>query len=555
MNQSTPTPNPDTRFAPDDWRDRFLQRILLVSAVIGTFAVIPAVLGTDDLILQGIYIGVFVTLVASILIRLPYLLKAGLFVMLVLILGISSLSETGIRGDSLFFFLAFATLSTLLFGPRGGIAAVIVSELIILVTGYLILNNLYNLSDKLAIEGDLTDWLTAGFSHLLMSLVIMSGLRMLQEGFKQVQTQNENMVNTLRESHLELEHRVAERTKELARKTNQLNTASFVAHQTAEIQELDKLLNSTASLISTQFGYYHVAIYLINERGDYAALQAASSEGGKRLLQHGYRLRVGTEGIVGFVAADKKPRISLDVGDDAIYFDNPELPDTRSELSLPLIVRNNVIGVLDIQSSDAQAFEYDDIEIFQTLANQIAVVIDNVRLLTESQLIISQLQVLTSENTRRSWKTESVSRNSAYHYSATGIHPIEKSALPRENNALDVPLLLRGQKIGKISLQRKSEFQNWTNKEETVAAEIAAQTALALENIRLVERTRERANREQAISYVTSRVRETLDLETVLRTSVREIQRELNLQEAEILLIPQDTQANEEKVSRNENPS
>jgi GAF domain-containing protein len=548
MNQTTQPPITDNNLLPENWRDHFLQRILIVASIIGIFAVIPAVLSTNNIILQGIYIGAFVILVASIIIRLPYTLKSGLFVALPLILGISSLSETGIRGDSLFFLLAFVTLTTLLIGSRGGIGAVALTEIIIIVAGFLILNDLYNLSDKLAIEGDISDWVSAGVTQLLISVIIMSGLQMLQAGFRQAQIQNEAMVNTLRASQLELEKHVADRTKELARKTNQLNAATFVAHQTAEIQELDMLLNSTVNLISKQFGFYHVAIYLINERGDYATLQATSSEGGKQLHERGYRLRVGTEGIVGFVAAEKKPRISLDVGEDAIFFDSPELPNTRSELSLPLIVRNKVIGVLDIQSSEIQAFNYDDIDIFQTLADQIAVAIDNVRLLTESKLIISQLQVLSSENTRLNWKTEVASRKASYHYSAIGVHPIEKPVTSDGINTLDVPLVLRGQRIGKISLQRKSDNQNWTSQEETVATEIAAQTALALENIRLVERTRERSQREQAIANITSRVRETLDLDTVLRVSAREIQQALDLQEAEVRLFPQDMPV-EEKLS------
>ena len=115
---------------------------------------------------------------------------------------------------------------------------------------------------------------------------------------------------------------------------------------------------------------------------------------------------------------------------------------------------------------------------------------------------------------------------------------------------LYVPLILRGQKIGKLTLQRKSEYQNWTNQEEAVAKDVATQAALALENIRLVERTRQRANREQAISGVTSRIRETLDLETVLRTSAREIQRALSLQEAEIRLISQENPDDQEKTQQ-----
>lgn len=258
-------------------------------------------------------------------------------------------------------------------------------------------------------------------------------------------------------------------------------------------------------------------------------------------------MRVGTEGIVGSVAAEKRAYIAFDVGDDAVFFDVPELSETRSELALPLIVHNKLIGVLDMQSSDIQAFRYDELELFQTMADQIAATIENTRLLTESQLVVSQLDVILNEETRQSWMSESTSRNPAFHYSISGVKALEKSMPLKGKNVLEIPLVLRGQKIGRISLQRKSEHQNWTTQEEMVANDVATQAALALENIRLVERTRQRANREQAISTIATRIRETLDLETVLRTSAREMQRTLNLQEAEIRLIPQENPDDQKK--------
>jgi len=540
MSISIQTQNKDNNFQRDDWRERFLQRILIISAVVGLFALIPAIISTSDLILQSVYIGVYVLLVASILIGFPYFVKAGLFASLTLILGISSLTETGIRGDALFFFLAFVTFSNLLIGPRVGFISILITETVIGIMGYLVLNNLYTLSDKSAFSGDLTAWISAAASQLLITLVVMYALRMLNEGFHKTQQHAEAMHESLRNSQIELENRVEERTKELSRKTNQLNAASFVVHQTADIQDLDRLLTRIVNLMSNRFECYHVGIYLMNQRGDYVNLQAASSEGGKRLLERGFRLRVGTEGIIGFVAAEKKPRISLDVGKDAIFFDSPDLPETRSELSLPLIVRNKVIGVLDLQSSKVNAFRYEELDIFQTMADQIAVTIENVRLLTESQLVISQLETISNENTRQNWRTELSVRKPTFHYSITGVQPINAPGPLAGGNALDIPIILRGQRIGKISLQRKDEFHKWTAQEETVASEVASQTALALENIRLVERTRQRANREQAISNITARVRETLDLDTVLRTSAREIQKALNLQEAEIRLLTQD---------------
>ena len=311
---------------------------------------------------------------------------------------------------------------------------------------------------------------------------------MVQEGYDQAKSNVEKMVVALRESQLEMEKRVVERTQELSHKTEQLNASTLVVHEIASMQDLDNLLNRTVHLISEQFGFYHTAIYLMNIRGDYVVLQAASSEGGKQLMDKGYRLRVGTEGIVGSVAAEKRAHIAFDVGEDAVFFDVPELSETRSEFSLPLIVHNKVIGVLDMQSSKTQAFRYDEVELFQTMADQIAATIENTRLLTESQLVISQLDVILNEETRQSWITESESKKPAFQYSITGVKAVERPKELKGKNVLYVPLILRGQKIGKLTLQRKSEYQNWTNQEEAVAKDVATQAALALENIRLVER-------------------------------------------------------------------
>ncbi|RJP47914.1 MAG: HAMP domain-containing protein, partial [Anaerolineaceae bacterium] len=135
-----------------------------------------------------------------------------------------------------------------------------------------------------------------------------------------------------------LERMVEERTLALTRRTSQLQAAALVARQAAAIKDTAVLLTDIVRLISDQFGYYHAGIFLLDENHEYAILQAASSDGGGRMLARGHRLQVGKQGIVGFVAAQKQPRIALDTGVDAVYFDNPDLPTTRSEAALPLIV-------------------------------------------------------------------------------------------------------------------------------------------------------------------------------------------------------------------------
>ena len=411
--------------------------------------------------------------------------------------------------------------------------------------GYLVLNGNFRLSEKLALGGDLSDWGSAAISQLLISIVILYALHMLDKNFREAQGHLIALNKSQLMSPKDLEKRIGERTQELERKTNLLNAASIVTHQTATLQDLDRLLNRTASLISEQFACYHVGVYLVNQREDYVTLQATSSKEGKKLLEQGYRLRIGAEGIIGYVAAEKKPRISLDAEKDIVLFNSPELAETRSELALPLIAHNRIVGVLDLQSTEVSMFSYDEIEIFQSMADQIAIAIENTRLLYENQLVISQLEIISNEHTRQNWKSKIAGQKQIVQYTATGIHQAEKSST-KGKNILDIPVMLRGQKIGSITLQRKAEFQKWTAQEESIASEVATQTALALENVRLIESTRERVNREQVISNISNRVRETLDLDIVLRTCAREIQRTLNLQEAEVRLLPQISISNEQ---------
>ncbi len=182
------------------------------------------------------------------------------------------------------------------------------------------------------------------------------------------------MAEDLASLYRSLEARVDERTK-------QIRTAAEVARDAAATRDINRLLNETVHLISERFDFYHAGIFLIDETGEWAVLRAASSEGGQRMLQRGHRLGVGKMGIVGYVTGTGKPRIALDVGADAVHFANPDLPETRSEMALPLRIGNRIIGALDVQSREANAFEEADVVVLQTMADQLAVAIENVSLI------------------------------------------------------------------------------------------------------------------------------------------------------------------------------
>lgn len=321
-----------------------------------------------------------------------------------------------------------------------------------------------------------------------------------------------------------LEKRIEERTQELNRRSVQLEASNLVARSAAMVHDLDELLESVVNQITERFGYYHAGIYLSDAADKYVILQAASSEGGKQLLKRGQKIEIGRQGVVGYAAYQKRPRIVQDVSTDRTYLHVPELSETRSEAALPLIVRNRVIGVLDIQSEESNAFKFDDIYTLQTMTDQVALAIENTTLLEESRVALQQLERLNLTNTAKIWKTQLKEGSRGFTYTPLGIKPISKSSATNENEkVISIPVSLRGQPIGTISLKRKASDPNWAEAEREMAERVASQVALAVENARLLEESQRRAAREQKVSEFSNRFSRSLDVDALLQNAVREL--------------------------------
>ncbi|GEM_PF-950340 len=186
---------------------------------------------------------------------------------------------------------------------------------------------------------------------------------------------------------------------DLERRIIQLQVASDVARDAATLQEVEPLLDRAVNLVRDRFGFYHAGIFMIDDASEYAMLKSATGEAGRNMVKSGHKLKVGEVGIVGYVTGTGQPRIALDVGVDAVYFQNPLLPETRSELALPLKTGGIVIGALDVQSQQAAAFDEDDISILQTMADQLAVAIANARLFEATHRQLEELRALNAVST------------------------------------------------------------------------------------------------------------------------------------------------------------
>jgi GAF domain-containing protein len=335
-----------------------------------------------------------------------------------------------------------------------------------------------------------------------------------------------------------LEKQVVDRTRQLQRNTIQLRTATSIARQNIGSKNLGELLDDIVRLTAEQLELYFVGIFLLREDRGYALLQSAFPERGKFLIENGYGLKVEKNNILGAVVNDKRPMV-LDQYLHSATLNTPGFSEAKSETALPLIVQQTVIGVLDLQSSEPNAFSKEDLETLQVVADQIALSIENNRLLDESKAMISQLEFLASQQTLITWQEHLKQTTPAFQFSPTGVKQIDPTNKPVRNNDLRIPLVLRGQEIGSIALQRK-DLPQWDRSERELAEKVAAQIALALENSRLLEETRQRASQEQTVNGISARLNKSLDIDTLLQTAARELGALPNIAEVSVIIGGQD---------------
>lgn len=344
-----------------------------------------------------------------------------------------------------------------------------------------------------------------------------------------------------------LEKLVMARTAELTRRTSQLETAAQVARESAAILDVDQLLSQTTRLISDRFGYYHVGIFLIDDAGEFAILRATNSLGGKNMLGRGHKIRLG-QGVVGYVAAKLEPRIVSDTNADETYLKDPDLPQTRCEMSLPLKVRDQLIGVLDVQSMEPSAYSEEDIRILQILADQLALAIENARLLTESRRALRELEIRYGQQVRQSWTQRLASRPLSFSYNRLGTVTASQPGFTSDQPVVNVktlyddsremliPITLREQNLGEIILRRDPEQEPWSEDDRRLGQEAAIQIASSLEYARLLDEIRNRALQESTVSQITAKVQQSLDLDNILKTAAQEIGLAINARRVSIRL-------------------
>lgn len=533
---ANPTPEQSalSSFDYKGWREYFILTVLRVACVAGV-ALIAISFPTASYSDRILFVSLYIILLGITLIKTPYVIRASSLLIISFVVGVNSILSWGPWLDGNIFFIGFITLTALLFDKRVDLLAFSASIISFVGVAFLQLTGSITFNAEGVPATSLFDWAAYIGNYALVSAIVLFAVNQLKGAFSRVLQEVQVTLDLLTNERVQLEERIQERTEELETKTAQLRSSTTVARIVAEIQNIGELMETVTNLTSEQFGYYHVGLYLLDDGKRNAFLQAASSATGKQLIGQGFRIEPDRRNALHLVIEQKRVYIASDIG-DASFIREANFPLTRSRMMLPLAVRGEVIGVLDMHSEQPQAFSAQDAEVMQTLADLIAISIDNVRLINETKILISQLELNTSLQTRQTWSNLTSGRSNAYQYTPAGVRPIFPANKKDEENGLRVPLILHGQRIGTIKLLRKGSMSTWSEREQNLIEKIADQVALALENSRLVEEAQRAAQRDKMIANVSSRVRETLDIESVVRTAATELRRVFDLKEAEITI-------------------
>ena len=365
---------------------------------------------------------------------------------------------------------------------------------------------------------------------------------------------------SLQELNLSLEERVAIRTAELQvaykeneRRARQFEAITQVTHAISSVQGLEELFQQLTEVIGEKFDFYHVGIFLLDDNREFAILRASNSEGGRKMIAQNHRLRIGQTGIVGLVAATGTPRIALDVGADAAYFDNPDLPDTRSEMALPLQLSGRILGILDVQSLRANVFQAEDVNVLGILADQVAMAIYNAQTFETTRQYLEEAQSSASSYLKESWRTlnpgiqllrYSVANNGLVSLDKPLHAPlISRASMDGEPvfesgqvASLAVPIRLGGNIVGALHIQLPEH--EWESDEIDIAEAVADRLSLALESTTLLEATQKRAEIERLTSDITGRIGSSTQISSILRTAAEELSRVLGGSEVLVQIQP-----------------
>jgi len=502
-------------------REKVLQAIMIILCLFGIPSVALAVFeeaSKGSYFIPGLYISIYLLLVGLLFARnISYALRGSIVISFAYLLAVSELFSSGQLGEVRMFLVAFIVLASVLFNYRVVLFAVLLSLATIIVPGIYASSTFYPVIPSLAGLRQGTSWFTSSVVFLMIASMVAGSISIIIAGLAENLARQAELSKNLESERAALEERVQERTHDITRRLVQLRTASEISRAISALSDPDTLLNKVAEVIKERFDLYYVGIFVLDANREYAVLQAGTGEAGRVMRYEGHRLSIGGSSMIGWAVANREPRIALDVGTEAIRFNNPHLPATRSELALPIIAHDEVLGAMTVQSEQPNAFDDHDIAVLENVTDSLAIALENDRLYQETRRSLEEIRVLNREYLHRGWaETAETYGELSFDYQ-NPLSPVK----PGGSKTIRVPLILRDEVIGQMDLEIDQD--ELTEDENSFVESVTTQAAIALENARLLQETERRASQEQKLNELASRFARALNIDEILRTAAQEL--------------------------------
>ncbi len=372
----------------------------------------------------------------------------------------------------------------------------------------------------------------------------------------------------------------------------QLQTAAEIARDISSSLDLGELLSEAVTLIRERLNFYHAVVFLIDPSNEYAVIREATGEAGMQMKRAGHKLKVGSKSIVGYVTGSGEPLIVNDTSRDATYYANPLLPDTRAEVAIPLKVGARILGALDVQSVQPYSFKKEDISVLRILADQLAVAVINSELFAETQEHLSQHRLLHHVTTAaasgttleeslnsaaqglqvtlggdrvaillldREKKILTVKATAGYseevkqvevplgdgitgwvavHQQLQRINDVTQDPRYIEvgsnvRSELAIPLSYRGELLGVLNVE-SDQTGAYSENDEELLGTLGGSLAAIMANARLLEQIRHQVEKDRLLYEVTSKIRRSTDMQTIMATTTSELSKALGARRAQI---------------------
>lgn len=399
------------------WRLRILNTVLIASTIFGGAAFIinitPALRSGSVLFTLGYSIAYVWLLVIAVFQKIHYGLRASTLLVLLYVVGIFSALQYASAGDARVWWLGFSLLTAVFLGTRMGVAAAIFSTGTYLGMGWLMNQHILaapNL-DAYLDATTLFPWTSTSVPLLTISILAVASFGVIINGLMVNLEKANQLTDELENDRIQLQ----QRTNDLERRQVQIRTAAEITQAISTELDPDTIFDKIIRLIKDRFGLYYVGVFMVDETEQFAELRVGTGKAGRSMVAEGHKLGIGGTSMIGWAISNRQARVALDVGDDAVRFQNPYLPSTRSELALPMISEGRALGALTIQSIWPEAFDEDDITVLQGIANSLASAISNANLFNQVQESFDEINVLHRQYLAKAW-TDVISREGAIEY-------------------------------------------------------------------------------------------------------------------------------------------